>query len=319
MDTYTCTLQTVASTLEAHGVAIVEDVLDEKECDDLLHGVWKTLSQISRAWNVPISGDNLASWRGVYDLLPLHSMLLQHWQIGHSQAIWDVRQNAKCLKVFETLWQCPANDLLVSFDGCSLGVPPEVTMRGWNRDNTWYHTDQSYTAPDFRYYQSWVTALDVNEGDATLSFYAKSHLHHLEFGKVFGITDKTDWYKLDKAQEAFYAETKKCAIKHITCRKGSMVIWDSRTIHCGVEPRKTRSTPNVRCVAYLCYAPRMLSTQKNILKKRKAFEDLRMTTHDPCKPRLFAKTPRAYGKALPVISPIEPPVLDAVGLALAGF
>lgn len=319
MDAYTCTLQTAKATLDTYGVAIIEHVMDATECDALLQGMWAYLAQISRAWDTPICQDDPTSWRGIYELMPMHSMLLQHWQVGHAQAVWDVRQNAKCIEVFETLWQCAAKDLLVSFDGCAFGMPPEVTKRGWNRDNTWYHTDQSYLTPDFRCYQSWVTALDVHEGDATLAFFEKSHLHHREFAEAFAVTDKADWYKLSKAQEAFYTETKKCVIKQITCPKGSMVLWDSRTIHCGVEARKTRATPNLRCVVYLCYVPRALSTPKSILKKRKAFEDLRMTTHYPCTPKLFAKTPHTYGKALPVVSPIDPPVLTSVGLALAGL
>lgn len=316
MERYTCTLLNSKATLEEYGVAIIEGVLDATECDRLLKGIWDALGQISRAWAAPISRDDPTTWRGIYELLPLHSMLLQHWQIGHAQATWDVRQNAKCIEVFETLWK--TNDLLVSFDGISFAMPPEVTKRGWNRGNTWFHTDQSYTTPELRCYQGWVTALDVHDGDATLAFFEKSHLYHAEFAKTFGITDKADWYKLcSEEQQAFY--TDKCALNKIVCPKGSMVLWDSRLIHCGVEALKTRAAPNFRCVTYLCYMPRALSTPKSILKKRKVFEEMRMTTHNPTSPKLFAKTPRTYGKALPVISPIEPPVLTKVGRSLAGF
>lgn len=317
MEKYTCTPQNVKATLNEFGVAIVENVLDAAQCDDLLNGMWATLTQISRAWPTPIVKENPVTWKGIYELAPLHSMLLQHWQIGHAQAIWNVRQNAKCIEVFQQLW-CSSN-LLVSFDGCAFAMPPEITNRGWNRDNTWYHTDQSYTTPEFLCVQSWVTALDVHEGDATLSFFEKSHLYHADFAESFGVTDKRDWYKLGKEQEAFYVDEKKCAITKITCPKGSMVLWDSRTVHCGVEALKTRAAPNLRCVAYLCYMPRSLSTPRGILKKRKAFEELRMTTHNPCAPKLFAKHPRTYGKALPAITAIDSPVLTDVGLALAGF
>ena len=47
-----------------------------------------------------------------------------------------------------------------------------------------------------------------------------------------------------------------------------MVFWDSRTIHCGVEPRKGREQQNFRCVVYLCYTPRSLSTEKELKKKK---------------------------------------------------
>jgi ectoine hydroxylase-related dioxygenase (phytanoyl-CoA dioxygenase family) len=48
---------------------------------------------------------------------------------------------------------------------------------------------------------------------------------------------KNDWYKLNKEEEKFFLE-KGCKIKKIMCPKGSLVLWDSRTIHCGVEALK---------------------------------------------------------------------------------
>ena len=54
---------------------------------------------------------------------------------------------------------------------------PEETNRGWHR-STWYHTDQSYLRPDFECVQDWVTAYDVDEGDATLAFMEKSNIYH---------------------------------------------------------------------------------------------------------------------------------------------
>ena len=102
-------------------------------------------------------------------------MLLQNCQVGQSQFVWDIRQNEKVIDVFKTIWG--TDDLLCSFDGASFHFPPELTNRGWFR-KLWYHTDQSYLTPDFKCIQSWVTAYDVNTGDATLSFMDKSHKFH---------------------------------------------------------------------------------------------------------------------------------------------
>ena len=41
-------------------------------------------------------------------------MLLQNWKIGHSQFVWDIRQNKKVAKVFSKIWNVPSKDLLVS-------------------------------------------------------------------------------------------------------------------------------------------------------------------------------------------------------------
>ena len=99
--------------------------------------------------------------------------------------------------------------------------------------------------------------------------------YHKEFAETFGIQEKDNWYKLTEEQEQFYLN-KGCLERAIKCPKGSMVFWDSRTIHCGIEPTKNREQQNTRCVVYLCYMPRELSNQTQIKKKMKAFESLNL-------------------------------------------
>lgn len=315
---YVCTKETVKQTIENYGVAIIPQVLDDNECNNMVNSIWGFFEHISQTWKIPINRNNPNSWREFYKLYPLHSMLIQHWGIGHSQACWDVRQNVKIVEIFAHLWDKEINDMLVSFDGLSFNLPPETTRRGWNRGNTWYHTDQSFMNEGFKCIQSFVTGLDINEYDATLSFIEGSNKFQNEFKKAYNITDKKDWYKLTKEQEQFYYD-KGCVSKNIKCPKGSLVLWDSRTIHCGIEADKKRTVSNIRAVIYLCYMPRSLSNPANIKKKQKAFEENRTTNHNPCAIKLFPKHPRTYGGEIPEITPVEKPVLTALGRKLAGF
>lgn len=315
---YVCTKETLEQTINNFGVAIIPNLLDDNECENIVTGIWDFLEHITRDWNLPINRNNPDSWREFYKLYPLHSMLLQYWGVGHIQASWNVRQNIKIIEIFSHFWQCEPEDLLVSFDGLSFNFPPETTKRGWNKNNTWYHTDQSYLTPEFKCIQSWVTGLDINEGDATLTFMEGSNKYHKEFQERYNITNKDDWYKLTKDEENFYVE-KGCDYKNIRCPKGSLVLWDSRTIHCGVEALKTRLVPNFRAVIYLCYMPRYLCSDKNLKKKQKAFQDLRTTSHYPCEIKLFPKTPRTYGGDIPVINTIPIPELNELGRRMAGF
>ena len=313
---YTTTKDNLRHTLKKYGVAIIPSVLDDSECDKMVSGIWDYFEHISQKWIIPINRDNIDSFREIYKLYPLHSMLFQHYSIGHSQVCWNARQNPKIVDIFKTLWE--TNELLVSFDGLSFNLPPEETNRGWYRGNTWYHTDQSYTRPDFEGVQSWVTGLDVNKGDATLAFMEKSNIYHEEFAKTFGITNRGDWHKLTREQEQFYAD-KGCKYKKLYCPKGSIVFWDSRTIHCGCEALKERENSNFRAIVYLCYTPKLWCPPNMIKKKQKAFTEMRTTNHYPHNPRLFAKVPRTYGGVVPEITPINPPVVNELGLKLAGF
>ena len=91
-------------------------------------------------------------------------------------------------------------------------MPPEVTNIGWYRGNDWFHCDQSFKRNDFECVQSWVTAYDVNKGDATLAFLEKSHKYHKNFKEYNNITEKSDWYKL-KEDEINYFISKGCKKK----------------------------------------------------------------------------------------------------------
>lgn len=314
---YVTTKENLKQTIDTYGVAIIPSILSQQECKDMHDGIWNYLEHITQTWQTPIKRSDDKSWKEFYNLLPLHSMLIQHWNVGHAQVNWDLRQKDKIIDIFSTLWNCKNDELLVSFDGMSFSPPPERTKRGWNR-NLVMHTDQSYTQNDFKCIQSWVTALDVNDGDATLAVLEGSNKFHKEFASNFNVTDTSNWYQLNETERAFYTN-KGCQLKKIMCPKGSMVFWDSRTIHCGVEPMMGRKQENMRMVSYLCYMPRSLCSAANLGKKQNAFHQMRTTSHYPCNIKLFAKDPRTYGGKLPIITPINAPVLSPLGLKLAGF
>jgi ectoine hydroxylase-related dioxygenase (phytanoyl-CoA dioxygenase family) len=242
----------------------------------------------------------------------MHSQLYKHFGVGHSQICWDLRQNEKIINVFSNLWNCNNDDLFVSFDGFSFGLPPEITNKGWEH-KTWFHTDQSYLRNDFECIQSWITANDIEEGDGTLAIMEGSHNYHKEFQKKFNINDSNDWYKLNSIEEKFYFD-KNCKYKKIKCPKGSLVLWDSRTIHYGANPVKNRKNHNFRSVVYLCYMKKDLCSYKDIIKKQNLFNKKQTTNHWPCNPKPNPKYPNTYGNKLPDITEIKDPIITPFSL-----
>jgi hypothetical protein len=275
-------------------------------------------------------------------------MLIQHWKVGHAQFVWNVRQNRKVASIFAHLWKVPEEELIVSFDGVSFHIPPEVTKRGHYRGNDWFHTDQSLQNSDFQCAQGWVTGLDVREGDATLTFLEGSHNLHEELAATIASPKSEDWYKLSAEEIKWYEEgqaqdstkskpnmesvgnqkgaatssqkwiRRPCPRRNITCPKGSVVLWDSRTIHAGKEADKNRAQMNFRCVVYVCYVPHSFISEANRKKKLRYLEEMRMTSHWPDKIKVFPVNPRTYGKELPTICDIDPPQLSEFGRLLAG-
>ena len=316
---YIADVNTVKKVLDTYGVAIIPNVLNEDECANMNNGMWDTLEHLTSKFDKPINRNDETTWRELTKLYPKHSMLIQNWSIGHAQYLWDLRQNPKIAEIYAKLWNCDKNNLLVSFDAASYHMPPEKTKLGWYRGKDWFHSDQSYLDSSFKCIQSWVTGYDINEGDATLSILESSNDYHKEFQERFKTNVKDDWYKLNENELKFYIDEKNCLHKRIKCPKGSLVLWDSRTIHCGSEAIKTREVPNLRNVAYVCYEPRTRCDEKMLKKKREAFNNMRMTSHWPCKVKLFPKMPRTYGGPIYDINELPKPILSELGMRLAGF
>lgn len=314
---YMANMDNFKEILDKYGVAILPNILNDEEINEMINGMWDYLEHITSKFETPINRNNSETWSEIFKLFPLHSFLIQYWGIGHAQVCWTLRQNPKIVEIFAKLWK--TDDLVVSFDGASFHMPPEITGRGHYKNNTWFHTDQRLSDSKFRCIQSWTTGFDVNPGDATLTFMEGSHNYHKEFATVFNKTDlKDDWYKYDEDEIKWFLE-KGCKIKSITCPAGSLVMWDSRLGHAGKESLKDRNQQNFRCVVYLCYTPRSQATITAIKKKQKAFNEKRTTNHWPHRPKLFPKTPRTYGQVLPQIQTIPDPVLTSLGRKLAGF
>ena len=309
-------IENIKNTLDEYGVAIIPNILDKEECSNFESGMFDYLEHVTQKFEVPIDRNNPETFKEWYKLIPKHGMLQQHFWIGHAQFNWDLRMNPKLINVFKNIYD--TDDLLVSFDGASFAPPHEITKRGYYKNNNWLHVDQSYLRNDFECIQSWVTAKDVNEGDATLTVLVGSHNLHKECAKEFGIENKDDWYKLCEEQLNFYRDNG-CEKTDITCPAGSLVLWDSRTVHSGKEALKTRKKDNMRIVSYLCYTPRIMASKKVIEKRIEAFENMRTTSHWPHKCTLFPKNPRTYGNPLPNDKEIDFPVLNKIGMKLVGY
>jgi len=320
---YYSTIDNFKNTLEQFGVAIIPNVLNEVKIQKMREGMWDFLETVTQSFDKPIIRDQVDTWNEFYKLLPLHSMLVQHWEIGHMQISWDLRQDPDIVNIFAKLWNVKSEDLLVSFDGAAIHFPPEVTNKGHYKNNTWLHTDQKLSDSTFQCVQSWINAYDCSFGDSTLTFLEGSHKFHGEFAQVFKSTIKEkdfkkDWHKLTEKEQEWLVN-KGCEQHSITCPAGSLVLWDSRTFHSGKESLKERPEANFRFVIYLCYTPRSLCTKALLKKKQKAFNEKRTTSHWPHRPKLFQK-PRLYpGMVMPNVTPLPNPILTPLGLKLAGF
>lgn len=309
---YLTTLDNCVNALREDGVCVIPNILTEDECITIRNKIW---NQIKNIHQDRFDINDKDTWRNFYDFMPLHSMLIQHFSIAHLQGVWDVRQHPKVAEVFSKIHNVPKEDLKSSFDGISIHLPPEITNKGWFRGNDWMHTDQSPFTNQFDCVQGLVNLYPVNEYDATLTILEKSNNYHEEF---FNTKDKntlkdSDWYVLNEEDKQWFIN-KGCEQYCVKAPIGSIVLWDSRTMHQGIEAQKNRQNQNFRMVIYTCLRPKYKFTQKELEKRQKAFNELRITNH--LGTLLFAKNPRTYGYELPEFNQIDPPLLTDLGRSL---
>lgn len=291
MDNYKfeyCKLDNVLEKIENDGIAVIKNIINEEEINKCRKMMWDILNELTINLELPITKDDKKSWNSFYKLKPEHNMMIHKWNIGHNKLSWYLRQHKNVLRVFSKIWNVKENELLTSFDGLSIHFPPEITNIGFNDNNKdWFHTDQSRNKKELSCIQGMMTLYDINEGDATLSCYKESNkLHKLFFEKNKNIKSTSDWYLLNEKDKLFF---NKLEIINIKAEKGSLILWDSRTFHQGLEPFKKRKKQNMRCVIYLCMTPRILASNTDLKKKRKAFRTKRTTSHWPHKTWVFTK------------------------------
>lgn len=340
---YYATSLTARRCLEDLGIAIIPGVFSAADCEAIRDMMFDTLGYLTQHFqdqdndNYDFKGETRIvqgreeTYATLRFLSPSHHMLLAHHGIGQARHIWFARMHPNVLDVYSHLYGEPPEDLVTSFDGCSVYLPRESEKqpnRGSRRGDTgmklWMHTDQNFRerSEPMPIYQSWITSEEVNAGDGTLVVFPRSHRLHSTFGNLFQKTKiSKNYYKYDTAEEEeFWTKTHGMVPTGITCPAGSMVLWDSRTFHCGVPPLKGKES--LRNVAYVCMVPRSWCSPGVLHRRIQLFERGATTAHSPHIPTANGPVNKWGGNPvteLPIPSIPPPTDLPPIGLRLVGY
>lgn len=304
-------LAQVHQKLAEQGFAIIDEHrLPENICEQYKNEVWEALEAIiANPAEKRIRKNDVSSYRNYFSLGQLHSMMLQYFGFAQMPCVWDARERAA--PIFAHLWGVSESDLITSMDAISFNIAPEnfTPRRGHFRGNTWWHTDQTILKNEDYCIQGFYNCCETGENDGCLSVLEGSHIYHTELRNQFhaATPDKelrNNWYKLSAEEVAFYEQEKECQWRFVCPPKGCFVVWNSKTIHMGTEPRLPREDARDRLVMYVCMLPRMAKTHngfsctgikpRDLEKRKNAFLDQRTTAHWPYPVKLFPKRPRFY-------------------------
>ncbi len=297
--------------LEKLGYTIIPNVMNINECNKSIDMIWNWLENLklgldkndNKTWKVTPKGGWPQNLHGI----------IQHYQVGQSKFVWDIRTHKNVIKVFKELWN--DNDLLVSFDGACIMKPP--TEGGSTYSSSWLHVDQGPKKKGLHCIQGFMNLEETTENDGSMVIIPGSHKYHSKMFEKNGKIFSQDWYKL-KEDDLKYIYELKLKKKRLVIPKGAMVLWDSRTIHCNCPP--TKKSKNFRYVVYICMTPKKMCNEFNLKKRIKAFEEIRMTTHWPHHVKLFPKNARTYGVEYPPYNIKKKPIkLKNIGMKLVGY
>lgn len=280
-------LLNLKSTLSEHGVAVLPEVISREECDNLRQTL---LNYINNELNINLPND-------FEKLMPLKGGIMRHYGISLLKEILDLKTDERIKKPFEKIWD--QSELTTSFDSVFIGPPPEKLGDKYffDENRTWFHLDQASNKRDMCCVQGFINFEDTQNGDGCLSVLEKSHLFFNEFYENFKIdTHGKDWFLLNQKIHIDWFRSKGCEWRTIMAPKGSMIFWDSRTVHMGTAPRRGRPFPNWRILAYVCYTPAQLQNNYDAKLKRNAFVENKCTAHWPYSVRVFEKVINGFNK-----------------------
>lgn len=307
------TKEEIFDRLNRYGICYIPDVLNDQERLNMISGTWDFFEHVTKNELTPISRSDPQTWSS-FDILSAGlGMIYHYWNVGHSQHLWDIRQNNKLLQIYSELYDTDPTDLLVSFDGMAFLLPPEQTNEHWHKERDCHlHLDQRLSITERTGFQSYVTAYDIKEGDATIRFLEGSHKYTRKFVQRFGEFTEGDWVIFNEHHLEYYRS--KCNEVFLRCPAKSLVLWDSRLVHCGSNPRRNRKNQNIRCIAYVTYAPKETAEESDITIKKKALKEKLTSNHYPQRASYFPTHPSGHQ-----LNEIPAPKLLPIGYSLAGY
>ena len=277
-------LDHLSNDLNEKGVAVLPNVFQADECDNFRKKVWDHMCSKHAIKNTKEYFEKIR---------PFSGGLIHGYGVSLYTEVLDLKTDERCVAPFKCIWN--ENELTCSLDGMYIGPPAEESGYFFDPDrlihSESFHSDQSSNKKEKCCVQSFITLEDIETGDGCLSVLTNSHKYHAEFFQYFNInTYENDWFVLNREHLDWFVNEKGCKWNTILAPKGSMVFWDSRTIHMATLPRRDRPNKNRwRFLVYVCYTPANLQSEEDSELKKNAYIQNQVTAHWPYSVHVFCK------------------------------
>lgn len=281
----------VFESLRKHGYVVIPAILSPGECTALQAEVWTWLESLPAG----ILRDRVDTWKPKQWITMIHG-IIKGYGIGQQEFMWKVRTHKRVQRVFKKLWG--TKKLVCSFDGMSLHRPKEfvpslkgvTTRANAHKPTNWMHVDHT---PENRNesVQSFVSLYENTAEDGCLMVYDASHKLFDEFFALKRGVKPCNWYKYTQEDHVWMQE-RGCKLVRVAAPMGSMVLWNSKTVHSSAYAMEDRPRPTMRMVLYACMVPRSCISPRTQIKRRQMVLDGLTTSHSPIDPKKNEVVPR---------------------------
>lgn len=279
--------------LARDGYVVIPNVISEELAD-------ATLSEF-QAFHAHCTGQLFSEedYHREFEFKNVHGIIEFPGALSHTDFVNRIREDPQVTNVFADLYQVDSkiDPILCSFD--RVNYQASETMRGIPARNrkVWWHVDQKWDNPKFMGVQGYVDMVG-SETDEHGGLMVISGSHHMfedlalahAAGVINGGWDR-DWHRLSD-EEIEYCQSQGGKIINVKCSKGSMVLWDSRTVHMS---RPNRHPEDERFVVYTCGWPQSWLSEQDLARREDAKRLRRATSHHPDARHFFPSKPRWFG------------------------
>jgi len=259
--------------MKEHGVVLVTEVLSNQECrafEELwLQDLLQVLPANSEAAQA-LRQEGVKAWRSEWGDIVGKRGSASRRGLPHGSFAWTARLHPEVKKLFADLFEVESGSLIVGLDNPFWSAADACGRKG---NEEWLHTDQNHqTGLTWRCFQGLLYVWpSTSEAASTTVVWPGSHRdvydrmmsdgHAKQKGKsVFGQSVKLNRLEHERGllPEAIAGS------RRVPCPAGSMLFWDSRTVHQGWgggrrlaqpvcwEPRERRDRAALRRKIWMC-------------------------------------------------------------------
>lgn len=296
----------VSLVLAKHGVCLVTGILSENECldferfwqADLLSVLDSTREDnISNATAKRLREEGIGTWPEAWSANLGKKGMVSQRALPHGAFAWNSRLHTEVRKVFANIFSTPAEDLAVGLDCVFWSAADSAAAES---NNEWLHCDQNH-----RTGMTWPCVQGVlyvwpseSEKSSTTVVWPGSHrdvyrcimddMTAYSRGRVAG-GQGIHLHSLADPQLRENITSKAVAgSRRVPCPAGSLLLWDSRTIHQGWAGGPRLAQP-------VCWEPRQRREQDPDALSRKMLMCLTgvPSSHSSAEARAHGMAPRS--------------------------